>query len=105
MTNAAPPRLINSDEVQSVLKPIQTGASLVIPKKTNPLRVSSAKIALNPYHATVKDREAKKAAASGDARKKIINEKRGVLKARSKTFGARKRAFYEASSSEGEVKF
>jgi large subunit ribosomal protein L4e len=105
MTNADLTRLINSDEIQSVLKPMAAGASLVIPKKKNPLRVSSAKIALNPYQATIKDREAKKAAVSGAARKKIINEKRGVLKARSKTFGDRKKAFYLTASSEGEVKF
>mmetsp|Transcript_7996 Transcript_7996/g.13294 ORF Transcript_7996/g.13294 Transcript_7996/m.13294 type:complete len:388 (+) Transcript_7996:46-1209(+) len=103
MTNADLTRIINSDEIQSVLKPMSTGPDLVIPKKRNPLRTSSAKIALNPYQAAVKAREEKKASASADAKAKLVKEKRGMLKARSKQFAARKKSFYAAASAEGDV--
>ena len=57
MSNADLTRIINSDEIQSVLKPQVSGPDLVIPKKRNPLKVSSVKTALNPYHAVVRKRE------------------------------------------------
>lgn len=105
MTNADLTRIINSDEVQSVLKPQVTAADLVIPKKTNPLRVSAAKVALNPYQAAVKAREESKANASKEAKAKEFAVRRGALKARSKEFAGRRKAFYKAASAEGAIAF
>lgn len=59
MMNADLSRIINSDEIQSVLK--QTVKSVdVLPVKTNLLRNRAAKIALNPYHTTAQSRKESK---------------------------------------------
>ena len=44
----------NSDEIQSVLKPAEK-TPVELPAKRNPLKNSAAKIALNPYHAQVRE--------------------------------------------------
>jgi len=103
MTNADLTRIINSDEVQSVLKPQVHGADLVIPKKRNPLRNVAVRLALNPFQAAVSAREAKKANADKATRAKTIAAKRTVLKARAKEFSGRRKAFYKSASSEGAV--
>ena len=104
MTNADLARIINSDEIQSVVKPAESVAA-VLPKKRNPLRSSAAKIALNPYHAAVKAREEAKQKMDKAARAKEIAAKRAGLKDRSKKFSARRKEFYKAASKEGEVTF
>eukprot|EP01036_Dinobryon_divergens_P025418 gene25417-33964_t len=104
MTNADLARIINSDEIQSVLKPSEK-TPVELPAKRNPLKNSAAKIALNPYHAQVKAREEAKQALSKEARAKLVNEKRGKLLARSKEFAERKKAFYKAASAEGTITF
>jgi len=96
MTNADLARLINSDEIQSVIKPAVTSA-VVLPKKSNPLRNANALNALNPYAATAKARTAAKVAASQNARKESVKTRRG--------FTTRKRAFIRAATKEGEVTF
>ena len=105
MTNADLTRIINSDEVQSVLKPMVTGPTLVIPKKRNPLRRADVKAALNPYQTAVREREVKKATADKATKAKVLAAKRGVLKARSKEFAGRRKAFYKSASAEGPVSF
>jgi hypothetical protein len=55
MTNADLTRIINSDEIQSIVKPASK-EEFILPKKTNPLKRSDSRIAFNPYHATVKAR-------------------------------------------------
>jgi len=104
MTNADLARIINSDEIQSVLKPVQAGVA-EIPKKRNPLKHASVKIALNPYHATVREREIKKANLDANAKAKALKAKRADLKARQKQFHDRKKAFYAAAVKEGEIAF
>jgi large subunit ribosomal protein L4e len=101
MNNADLARIINSDEIQSVLKPASTG-SLALPKKRNPLKNSSVKIGLNPYHAVVKAREESKRDASKDAKAKTLASKRTALKARAKANKSAKKAFYTAASKEGD---
>jgi len=98
MTNTDLARLINSDEIQSIVKAPEA-LSAVLPIKRNPVRSSAAKIALNPYHAEVKKREtgAKDAAKV----KKAAQDK----KARAKQFRARRQAFFATASKEGEVTF
>jgi len=99
MTNADLARIINSDEIQSVLKPAVTNP-VVLPKKTNPLRNVAARIALNPYHATVIEREQKKA---GDKKAAAVRAKAVVE--RSKKFATRRRQFYKDASAEGSIVF
>ena len=59
MSNADLARIINSDEIQSVVSAPKT-LTAQIPKKRNALKKSDVRIALNPYHAVVKEREEKK---------------------------------------------
>jgi len=105
MSNADLTRIINSDEIQSVLKPISTEPTLVIPKKRNPLRNSAVKIALNPYQSAVKAREEAKMNADQKTRAAMIAEKRNILKSRSKEFSVRRKAFYAAANAEGPIEF
>lgn len=104
MTNADLARLINSDEIQSVLRPAVT-SSLELPKKTNPLRNVAARIALNPQYAAVRARALEKANLSKEARAKVVADKRKLLQERSKKFAARRRDFYKAAVAEGSVTF
>ena len=104
MTNADLARIINSDEIQSVVKPA-VSVDAVLPKKRNPLRSSAAKIALNPYHAAVKAREEAKHKLDKAARAKVIATKRDSLKKRSKQFSARRKEFYKSAVKEGEITF
>jgi large subunit ribosomal protein L4e len=96
MTNADLARIINSDEIQSIVKPAVKDVT-VLPVKTNPLRNKAARVALNPYHATAVARSAAKAKAP-----KVKND---ALKARSKKFLARRKAFYASANTEGTVTF
>jgi len=104
MTNADLTRIINSDEVQSVLRPVSS-VEVTLPKKRNPLKSSAAKIALNPYHAAVKAREEKKNSLDKASKAKAVSAARKVVNARSKKFAARKRAFYQAAVTEGPISF
>ena len=104
MTNADLARIINSDEIQSVVKPAESSVA-VLPKKRNPLKVPSAKIALNPYHATVKAREEAKHSLDAAARGKLLVAKRAAMKKRSKEFSARRKEFYKSAVKEGEITF
>lgn len=104
MTNADLARIINSDEIQSVVKKVEVGG-VVLPKKRNPLKNSAVKIGLNPYHKTVKDREVAKQSLSKANKEKALQAKRASVKARGKEFAARKKEFYASASKEGEVHF
>ena len=106
MNNADLARIINSDEIQSIVK-APTEVSAVIPKKRNPLRQgnSDVKIGLNPYHAQVKAREEKKNALSKDARGKELKKKRDASKKTSKTFKAQRKAFIAGAAKEGDIMF
>jgi large subunit ribosomal protein L4e len=101
MTNADLARIINSDEIQSVLKPAQNGPTLSIPKKRNPLRSAAVKIGLNPYHATVKAREEKKQSEAEKA--KLKKATADAKKKRSKQFKARRKETYAALSADGKI--
>lgn len=104
MSNADLARIINSDEIQSVIK-APGGPSAVISKKRNPLTNSDVKIALNPYHAVVKEREAKRNNMTKEARGKELTKKRKELNARSKKFAGQRKEFVAAASAEGAVSF
>jgi len=104
MANADLARLINSDEIQSVLRP-SVAAALELPKKTNPLRNLAARLALNPQYAAVRQRALAKSQASKEERAKVLAQKRKMLAERSKKFSARRRAFYQAAIKEDKVNF
>ena len=105
MSNADLARIINSDEIQSVIKPAQSSCTTVIPKKRNPLKVAAVKIALNPYQAVVKKREEDKKAQPKAAKDKAAADKRKALKDRSKKFSKRRKAFHANMNKEGEIAF
>merc|ERR1712224_243346 len=71
MTSADVSRIINSDQVQSVIRPAIT-SQVVHPKKKNALKNRDVMIALNPYFAETRRREAarRKANRKTQAKKK-----------------------------------
>lgn len=99
MTNADLARIINSDEIQSVINPSKAGSDITIPKKTNPLRNRAARLALNPAYAGVQKRAAAAAAKSAADRKKVIDNKRKERAA----FADRKKETYTKMVAEGDV--
>lgn len=100
MSNADLARIINSDEIQSIVKPAVTEPTL-LPKKSNPLRNVKAKIALNPYHTQVQAREVAKASATKASKAAALKAKAATAK---KLRAARKE-FYKTASKEGELAF
>lgn len=104
MSNADLARIINSDEIQSIVKPANK-TNVVLPKKSNPLRNKAVKLSLNPYHAIVRDREEKLKSLSKEARATNLKAKRVALKKRSLEFRARRKASYAAAVAENEVSF
>jgi len=93
MSNTDLARLINSDEVQSIVNPAEASAT-AIPQKRNPTRTPAAKVALNPYHKAVQAREKAKKPTS-------IKSKRKEEKKHAKG----RKAFYKQAVKEGDVKF
>lgn len=99
MSNADLARIINSDEVQSIVK-APSAVNAIIPKKRNPLKNTDVRIALNPYHAEVRAREDKNNNTPKDKR-----VKRKALAARSKKFAGQKKAFAASAAKEGDIAF
>ena len=93
MTNADVARIINSDEVQSVVNPAKPGQKDYAPKR-NAVKNVDALEALNPYAA-----EKRRAAASAEGAP--ANKK--AKKAAKKQFKAQGKAFYEKVSKQGDV--
>jgi large subunit ribosomal protein L4e len=104
MSNADLTRIINSDEIQSVLVN-NSSATISIPEHRNPLKHASVKIALNPYHAVVKKREEDLANRSVAEKTKASKAAKAATAARSKEFSVRRKAFFKTASAEGEIKF
>lgn len=104
MSNADLTRIINSDEIQSIVKPA-IKSKLVLPKKSNPLRNKAAKLALNPYQAVVTKREEDRKSLSSEEKAKLLAAKHKAITARSREFKARRKAFYAAAIAEGAVSF
>ncbi|XP_062212675.1 large ribosomal subunit protein uL4z-like [Phragmites australis] len=80
MANADLSRLINSDEVQSVVKPINKEVKRREPRK-NPLKNMAAVLKLNPYFGTARKMAALAEAARVKARKEKLDSKRTKLSA------------------------
>jgi large subunit ribosomal protein L4e len=101
MTNADVARIINSDEVQSVVNPTKPGQK-DYPKKANPLRNTDALERLDPYAAAKRRSEAKAAEARASKKAEILAEKRKAKKGK-KQHKAQGKAFYEKVSAQGDV--
>jgi len=101
MTNADLARIINSDEVQSVLNAPKDGQKSYV-KKANPLRSIKALELLDPYAADQRR-------ASGEEEKNRLKNKASVLAKRRATRKSRKafkkqgKDFYAAASKQGDV--
>lgn len=98
MVNADLARIINSDEVQSVLNPAKEAPSKPAPKR-NPLRSVSALEALDPYAA-----EARRSAARRDEAAKASKDKRTKeRRANYEKFKKQGEDFYAQVSKQGDV--
>ena len=97
MTNADLARLVNSDEIQSVVRPAEEDVQRPKAPKKNPLKNLEAMLALNPYHAVHRETELKAAKARASSKKTAKRPK--AVKARK----AASKAFYEVANVEGEV--
>eukprot|EP00624_Nannochloropsis_granulata_P004480 evm.model.NODE_3223_length_6134_cov_23.317085.2 len=102
MANADLARIINSEEIQSVVRPAVT-ETVRLPRKKNPLKNLSAMVRLNPYVLIHRRQELKRAAAAAEAKKG--GKKGGKSKEERKTRKAAGRAFYEVAVKDGEIKF
>merc|ERR1712176_831843 len=74
MSSADVARIINSDQIQSVIRPAIT-SQVVHPKKKNALKNRDVMLALNPYFAETRKREAARVKAG---RKKQRKQKRSA---------------------------
>jgi large subunit ribosomal protein L4e len=101
MTNADLARIINSDEIQSVLNPVKAGQKIHV-KKANPLKSIVALEKLDPYAAEKRRTQAKSEAARAGKKADILAAKRKI-KAGKKQFKAQGKAFYEKVSKQGGV--
>lgn len=103
MTNADLARIINSDEIQSVVRPA-VSAPKVIPAKRNPLKNPTVMAGLNPYAPVARARAIEKAARNKTAHAEVVKERRAERAVR-KAFAGRKQKFFEAASKDGAVAF
>mmetsp|Transcript_9192 Transcript_9192/g.34577 ORF Transcript_9192/g.34577 Transcript_9192/m.34577 type:complete len:382 (-) Transcript_9192:152-1297(-) len=96
MSNADLARLINSDEIQSVVRPTKCGVNRVARKK-NPLKHKGALLKLNPYALAARKAEKEHQERNRAARQAILEERRGRK--------ADRVARYEKMVEEGDVIF
>lgn len=101
MTNADLARIINSDEIQSVLNPVKEGQKVHV-RKANPLKSIVALEKLDPYAAEKRRTQAKSEAARADKKADILAAKRKIKQGK-KQFKAQGKAFYEKVSKQGGV--
>jgi large subunit ribosomal protein L4e len=99
MANSDIARIINSDEVQSVVNPAKEGA-MVKKVKINPLKNVAAMEALNPYVRIMRKKEQEQQ----DARKATKAQRLADSRANTAKKDASK-AFYAKASAEGEIAF
>ena len=101
MVNADLARIINSDEVQSVLRPAYENDAKPLPKR-NAIKNLSALEALDPYAAAARKAEARAAEARAGKKAETLKAKRAKKDAR-KQFKAQGEAFYAQTSAQGTV--
>jgi len=101
MANADLARIINSDEVQSVLNPAKRANKKYLRKK-NPLTSIKALAKLDPYAAAARASEQRAEAARKDTKAATLKKKRESAKSK-KQFKAQGQAYYEKVSKQGDV--
>ena len=97
ITNSDLVRIINSDEVQSVLNAPKTNKNLAA-RKRNPLKRFDEMVKLNPYAAVAKRAELIAQKAGG-----FKDKKRKAPAGGAKEIRANKKAFYQSMVEEPEV--
>jgi len=98
MTNADLARIINSDEIQSIVNPAKRADTPRLRKK-NAIKSVKALAKLDPYAAAAREAETRAQAARAGKKAATIKAKRAASKAHK----AQKKAFYEAASKQGDV--
>ena len=94
MSNSDLARLINSDEVQSVVRPATRNDAKFVLKK-NPLKNLGAMIKLNPYAIVLRRAELRKAEAAAKKSDAIAEKRRKIAKAKkARKVGSKK--FYQS---------
>ncbi len=101
MTNADLARIINSDEIQSVLNPAKRANKKYLRKK-NPLTSIKALGKLEPYAAAARESERRAEEARKDQKAALLAKKRDIAKSK-KQYKAQGKAFYEKVSVQGDV--
>lgn len=101
MANADLARIINSDEIQSVLNAPKEGQKSYAPK-ANPLRSLEALEKLDP-HAAEKRRAAMETSFNREKNKAAVLAKRRDTRKARKAFKKQKRDFYDKVSKQGDV--
>ena len=102
VANADLARLINSSEVQAVVRPALRGESNLARQKKNPLRNFKARVALNPYARVIRETElaAQAARAAGKGPKKAPAVPKAERKARRTASKSKYRAMVAAEFTE-----
>ena len=101
MANADLARIINSDEIQSVLNPAKRANKKYLRKK-NPLTSIKALAKLDPYAAAARESEQRAEAARKNNKAATLAKKRATAKSK-KAFKAQGKAFYEKVAKQGDV--
>ena len=101
MANADLARIINSDEIQSVLNPAKRANKKYLRKK-NPLKNIKALAKLDPYAAAARESEQRAEAARKDQKAALLKKRREIAKSK-KQYKAQGQAFYEQVSKQGDV--
>jgi large subunit ribosomal protein L4e len=97
LENADIARIINSNEVQSVVRQARTNESHH-ENKRNPLKSSQAMEALNPYHAVLKRMEKETSENNRKKRQEALAQKRGISKSLTKEQRAQSKQRKQASN-------
>jgi len=101
MANADLARIINSDEIQSVLNPAKSANKIYLRKK-NPLTSIKALAKLDPYAAAARESERRAEEARKDKKAETLKKRREVAKSKMQ-YRAAGKAYYEKISKQGDV--
>jgi len=101
MANADLARIINSDEIQSVLNTAKSANKIYIRKK-NPLTSIKALAKLDPYAAAARESERRAEEARKDKKAETLKKRREVAKSKMQ-YRAAGKAYYEKVSKQGDV--
>jgi len=101
MSNPDLARIINSDEIQSVVRPaVKSARSL--PVKRNPLKNPDVMAGLNPYSVVSRERALAKSKLNKEKHSDVIKARRAE-RANRKQFAGRKREFFKAANAQGAL--